>query len=94
MRTEVKCSLLVLLGWACAGGLLSCKIEAANGPARVSGARVEANTVLTAAAFGMPVFRKAIGDSDVSTFLRTGLRIDVSYRAHLGIFRRHRCCGT
>lgn len=69
------CALLLLLGWACASGLLSCTIDVANGPARVSGTRVESNTVLRATAFGMPLFRKVIGTIEVSTFLRTGLRI-------------------
>ena len=72
MKLKIVCLRLVFLGWMLANGMISCKLSAANGPTRISGAGWMSNVVLKLQAFGIPVIRTVVGKVNAKSFWQTG----------------------
>ena len=88
MRAKVVCLLLliVLASWAFASGIVSCRIDAANGPATVSSTRVVSRTVLKVTAFDFVAVETDVGKVNVKPFQQTGMPVEFAWKKAMHAF--------
>ena len=79
LRLKITCWSLLFLGICFSSKLISCRVAAADGPARMSTSGAEANVTLKLKVFGFPILAD-VGKMDVRSFVQSGQRIEAPFQ--------------